>query len=186
VALRSGPGNDQKSVGMAESGHMVEVLQPGEEWSFVRLGSGTEGYLMTRYLTTTPPARFRFDQLQEKNKHLNAQTASLLEENTRLKAENEKLVAAVSAAEKELAVLRGDFDAFRKEAADVMALKTRADALAAEVDQKNDEIARLASGPLAILQNENLYWFLAGAAVLLAGFLAGYAVKRPRRWSTLS
>jgi hypothetical protein len=44
----------------------------------------------------------------------------------------------------------------------------------------------LESGPLAILQNENLYWFLAGSAVLLAGFLAGYVVKRPRRWSTLS
>jgi hypothetical protein len=39
---------------------------------------------------------------------------------------------------------------------------------------------------MAILENENLYWFLAGAAVLLAGFFAGYSVKRPRRWSTLS
>jgi SH3 domain protein len=186
VALRSGPGNDQKSLGMAESGNPVEVLKSGEEWSLVRLGNGTEGFLLTRYLTATPPARFRLDQLQEKTKALTAQAASLLEENKRLKAENEELAAAVSAARKEVAALHGEFDAFRQEASDVTALKFRNDALAAELDQKKREVSQLESRPMAILENENLYWFLAGAAVLLVGFFAGYSVKRPRRWSTLS
>jgi SH3 domain protein len=186
VALRSGPGNDQKSLGMAESGNPVEVLKSGEEWSLVRLGNGTEGFLLTRYLTATPPARFRLDQLQEKTKALTAQAASLLEENKRLKGENEELAAAVSAARKEVAALHGEFDAFRQEASDVTALKSRNDALAAELDQKKREVSQLESRPMAILENENLYWFLAGAAVLLVGFFAGYSVKRPRRWSTLS
>jgi len=186
VALRSGPGNDQKSLGMAESGNPVEVLKSGEEWSLVRLGNGTEGFLLTRYLTATPPARFRMDQLQEKTKALTAQAASLLEENKRLKGENEELAAAVSAARKEVAALHGEFDAFRQEASDVTALKSRNDALAAELDQKKREVSQLESRPMAILENENLYWFLAGAAVLLVGFFAGYSVKRPRRWSTLS
>lgn len=185
VALRAAPGNDQKSVAMVESGQALEVLKPGEEWSMVRLANGAEGYLLSRYLTSAPPVRLRFDQLQEKNKTLNAQAAALTEENTRLKAEIEKLAAVVSTGERETAVLKSEFDAFRKEAADVTALKSRADALAAELDQKKAELARWESGPLAILENENLYWFLAGAVVLLAGFFTGYAVKRPRRWSTL-
>jgi len=186
VALRAGPGNDQKSIGIAESGQAVEVVKPGEEWSLVRLGNGTEGYLLSRYLTAAPPVRQRFDQLQEKTKALTAQAAALLEENARLKTDNEKLAAALSAEERATAALKGDFDAFRKEAADVVALKSTAAALAAELDQKNEEIARLQSGPLAILDDDNLYWFLAGAAVLMVGFLAGYAVKRPRRRSTLN
>jgi hypothetical protein len=69
---------------------------------------------------------------------------------------------------------------------DVTALKSRSEELVAELDQKKRELAQLQAGPLAILENENFYWFLAGAAVLLIGFLAGYNVKRPRRWSTLS
>jgi len=186
VALRSAPGNDHKSVATTESGQAVEVLKPGEEWSLVRLGNGAEGYLLTRLLTTNPPARYRFDQLQEKNKTLSAQAAALTEENNRLKAEIEKLVAVVSSGEKEVAALQGEFDAFRGEAADVTALKSRADALAAELDQKKTELARWESGPLAILENENLHWFLAGAVVLLAGFFTGYAAKRQRRWSSLS
>lgn len=186
VALRAGPGNDQKSVGIAESGQAVEIVKPDGEWSLVRLGNGTEGYLLSRYLTTAPPVRQRFDQLQEKAKELTAQAAALLEENAHLKNDNERLAAALSAEEKEIGALKSDFDAFRREAADVVALKSRADALAVELDQKNGEIARLQSGPLAILDDENLYWFLAGAAVLMVGFLAGYAVKRPRRRSTLN
>jgi len=67
---------------MAESGTPVEVLKPGEEWSLVRLGNGTEGYLLSRYLTATAPARFRLDQLQEKNKTLNAQAAASLKKTT--------------------------------------------------------------------------------------------------------
>lgn len=186
VSLRAAPGNDQRTIGMTESGQAVEVIKPGEEWSLVRLGNGTEGYLLSRYLTTAAPVRLRIDQLQEKNKNLSTQAAGLVEENARLKVENEKLAAALSAGENELAAIKAEFEAFRREAADVTALKSKADALAAELDQKKEEIARLESGPLAILENENLYWFLAGAAVLMIGFLAGYVVKRPRRWSTLS
>ena len=186
LSLRSGPGNDQKSIGAVESGSPVDVLKPGEEWTLVRLGNGTEGYLLSRYLTTAPPARFRMDQLLEKNKTLSAQAAGLLEENTRVKAENEKLTAAVAAGEKEIAVLKSDFEAFKKEAAEVVALKSRTEALSVELEEKKQEIARLQSGPLAILESENFYWFLSGAAVLLAGFLTGYAVKRPRRWSAFN
>jgi SH3 domain protein len=126
------------------------------------------------------------DQLQEKNKALSAQAGNLVEENARCKAENEKLAAAVSAGEKKIAALQDDFDALRKAAADVVALQSKADALAAELEQKKQHIARLESGPLAILEDQNLYWFLAGAAVLLVGLLIGYVMKRPRRWSTLS
>jgi SH3 domain protein len=186
VALRSAPGSDHKSVATTESGQPVEVLKPGEEWSLVRLGNGAEGYLLTRLLTTNPPLRQRLDQLQEKNKTLSAQAAVLMEENTRLKAEIERLADVVSAGEKEVAELQGEFDAFRTEAADVTALKSRADALAAELDQKKSELARWESGPLAILENENIHWFLAGAVVLLAGFITGYAAKRQRRWSSLN
>jgi SH3 domain protein len=186
VALRSAPGNDHKSVATTESGQAVEVLKSGEEWSLVRLGNGAEGYLLTRLLTTNPPARYRFEQLQEKNKTLSGQAAALMEENNRLKAEIEKLAAVVSTGEKEVAALQGEFEAFRKEAADVTALKSRADALAAELEQKKTELARWESGPLAIMDNENLQWFLAGAVVLLAGFFTGYVTKRQRRWSSLN
>jgi SH3 domain protein len=186
LAVRSGPGNDQKSIGMLESGQMVEIVKPGDEWTQVRMANGTEGYVMSRYLVSQQPAKFRADQLQEKNKALVAQVASLMEENSRLKAENEKLAAASSASQKEIGSLRSEFEAFKTEAADVTALKAKYDAQAAELAEKRAKIAQLETQWSDILDPNNLYWFLAGAGVLLAGFFTGYSVKRQRRWSSLS
>lgn len=186
VAVRSGPGNDQKSVGMLESGQMVEIVKPGDEWTLVRMANGTEGYVVSRYLVSQQSGKFRADQLQEKNKALSAQAAGLVEENSRLKAENEKLAAASSAGQKEISSLRSEFEAFKTEAADFTALKAKYDAQAAELAEKKAKVAQLETQWPDILDPNNLYWFLAGAGVLLAGFFTGYSVKRQRRWSSLS
>jgi SH3 domain protein len=186
VAVRSGPANDQKSLGTLESGQMVEIVKPGDEWALIRMPNGTEGYVMARYLVSQQPAKFRSDQLQEKNKTLSAQAAGLLEENSRLKAENEKLALESSASQKELSSLQSQFEEFKKEAVDFIALKAKYDAQATELAEKQAKIAQLETQWPDILDPNNLYWFLAGAGVLLVGFLTGYSVKRQRRWSSLS
>jgi SH3 domain protein len=152
----------------------------------VQLPNGTQGYLLSRYLTPQPPARHRFDQLQEKNKHLTVQATGLQEENNRLKAENEKLAAAAGGYQKETDAVRREYEVFKVQASDVASLKARYDAAVAELDQKNKEIAALNPESASILRDVNLYWFLAGAGVLLAGLLIGLSLKRQRRWSSLT
>jgi SH3 domain protein len=178
VSVRSGPAADQKSVGLVESGNLVEVLKPGEEWSQIRLPGGVEGYVQSRYLTSAPPTKYRLDQLQEKQRALAAQAAGAAEENSRLKSDIERLTAA----QKELEALRAEFDRFRSDAADVTTLKARHDAVAAELAESRQKIADLEAQPAEILTLGNLYWFLGGAGVLLVGFLTGFSVKRQRRW----
>jgi SH3 domain protein len=185
LSVRSGPANDQKSLGLVESGQMVDVLKSSDEWSLVRTATGIEGYVLSRYLTSQPPAKFRFDQVQEKNKTLTAQAAGLVEETTRLKAENEKLAAAAAAGQRELAALKNEFEAFRKDAAEVTELKAKYHRLEAELAERQEKIAQLENPSNELLNPNNLYWFLAGAGVLLAGFFTGFSVKRQRRWSSL-
>ena len=185
LSVRSGPANDQKSLGLVESGQMVDILKTGEEWTLVRTPTGIEGYVLSRYLVSQPPAKFRFDQVQEKNKTLTAQSAGLVEETTRLKADNEKLAAAAAAGQRELAALKNEFAAFRKDAAEVTELKAKYHRLEAELAERQEKIAQLENPSNDILNPNNLYWFLAGAGVLLAGFFTGFSVKRQRRWSSL-
>jgi SH3 domain protein len=185
LSVRSGPANDQKSLGLVESGQMVDVLKSSDEWSLVRTATGIEGYVLSRYLTSQPPAKFRFDQVQEKNKTLTAQAAGLVEETARLKADNEKLAAAAAAGQRELAALKNEFEAFRKDAAEVTELKAKYHRLEAELAERQEKIAQLENPSNDILNPNNLYWFLAGAGVLLAGFFTGFSVKRQRRWSSL-
>ena len=186
LTVRSGPGNEHKSIALTESGQQLELIKSGEEWSLVRLANGAEGYVLARYLTTVPPGRFQFLQLQEKIKVLTAQAAGLAEESKRLKAENEKLAAAVAGSQAQTESLRGEYETFKHEASDFVGLKARTDAQAAELEQKNKQIAALEAQSDDVYRTTYLYWFLAGAGVLFAGFLTGYSVKRQRWKSSLS
>jgi len=186
LSVRSGPGNEHKSIALTESGQQLELIKPGEEWSLVRLANGTEGYVLSRYLTKVQPGRSQYLQLQDQTKALTAKAADLAEENSRLRAENEKLAAAVSGGQKEIDSLHGEFETFKQEASDTIALKAKTDALAAELEQKNKQVAALQTQSDDVYQTIYLYWFLAGAAVLFIGFLTGYSVKRQRKRSSLS
>jgi SH3 domain protein len=185
VTVRSGPGNEHKSVALVESGNSVELVRVEGEWSLIRVGSGTEGFILSRYLTSNPPPKFRLDQLQEKHKSLSAQAAGLLEENQRLKTENEKLAAAVSDGQREVSALRREFETFKKEASEFTELKTNYDELAADLSQKKQTIAQLETQANDLLNPAYFYWFLTGAGVLLVGFLTGFSVRRQRRRSSL-
>lgn len=186
VAVRSGPGSEHKSLAVTESGQALEMLKPGDEWSLVRLPNGTEGYILSRFLTEAQPGRYQLLRLEEKIKTLTTQAAALLEENNRLKAEKEQMAAAASDGQRALDALRAEFERFRSETADGAALKAKADALAEELEQKTRQIAELSARPEDLFPVTTLYWFLAGAGVLLVGFLTGYSIKRQRRWSSLS
>jgi len=186
LAVRSGPGNEHKSIAVTESGQQVELIKSGEEWSLVRLANGAEGYVLARFLTTVPPGRFQYLQLQDKIKALTAQAAGLAEENSRLKTENEKLAAAVSGGQNQIGSLRSEYETFKQEASDLVGVKAKTEALAAELEQKNKQLAALETQPEDVYRTTYLYWFLAGAAVLFSGFLTGYSVKRQRWKSSLS
>jgi len=186
LAVRSGPGNEHKSIAVTESGQQVELIKSGEEWSLVRLANGAEGYVLARFLTTVPPGRFQYLQLQDKIKALTAQAAGLAEENSRLKTENEKLAAAVSGGQNQIGSLHSEYETFKQEASDLVSLKAKTETLAAELEQKNRQLAALETQPDDVYRTTYLYWFLAGAAVLFSGFLTGYSVKRQRWKSSLS
>jgi SH3 domain protein len=186
LAVRSGPGNEHKSIGLTESGQQLELIKSGEDWSLVRLANGAEGYVLARYLTTVPPGRFQYLQLQDKIKALTAQAAGLVEENSRLKSENEKLAAAVSGGQNQIGSLRSEYETFKQEASDLVSLKAKTETLAAELEQKNKQLAALETQPDDVYRTTYLYWFLAGATVLFTGFLTGYSVKRQRWRSSLS
>ena len=53
-------------------------------------------------------------------------------------------------------------------------------------DMTNKQLAALETQPDDVYRTTYLYWFFAGAAVLLAGFLTGYTAKRQRWKSSLS
>ncbi len=100
VTLRSGQGTGFSIVRMVRSGSPVEVLETSSAsgYSRVRVAGGTEGWVLTRYLTDSPigaealvAARQRVDQLSRENRELIEERNRLMSEGDNLAGELQRL-----------------------------------------------------------------------------------------------
>ncbi len=185
VTVRSGPSTEYKILDIAESGQRVEVLETGEDWTLVKLASGKEGYVTTRYLVPGPTYAIRFNQLQVKQKALTQQATALLEENTILRAENKKLKSALNGTEKSLKKLDGDYQELKTGSAEFLSLKTKYKKISEQLAGQTQKADKLDKALSKVELNQYIKWFLAGSGVLLVGFIVGFSARRQRRRPSL-
>ena len=185
LTLRSGPSTEHKILAVVESGQVLEMVEPGDDWSLVRNASGKEGYVLTRYLMPGPTHNVRLEQLQTKHKALMQQSATLLEENTRLKSENRKIKSELDNSEKAFKKLNADYDKLKAGSADYIELKARYDSTSTKLAEQTKRANTLDEELRAIEINQYIKWFLAGSGVLLVGFIVGFSAKRQRRRPSL-
>jgi SH3 domain protein len=185
LTLRSGPSTEHKILAVVESGQQVEILQPGEDWSLVRIDDGKEGYVLSRYLVPEATNNVRLAQLQAKQKTLMQQAATLLEENTRLKKDNKKLKSISDENETALKKLRSDYDKLKAGSAEYIALKEKYKTVSGQLAEQTKRAGSLDEELRAIEMNQYIKWFLAGSGVLLVGFIVGFSARRQRRRPSL-
>jgi SH3 domain protein len=178
VTLRTGQGTGFSIVRMVRSGTPVEILQqdPGSGYTRVRMPGGTEGWILTRYLTDNPvgaeqlvTAQQRIDQLQRENRQL-------VEERDRYLKEADSLA-------EELARLK-DLSS------NALALEDANQQLRTAAARHEETIGRLQEDNERLASRTRRDWFIAGAGVLVIGIVLGVVLprirwRRRRSWSDL-
>jgi SH3 domain protein len=178
VTLRTGQGTGFSIVRMVRSGTPVEILQqdPGSGYTRVRMPGGTEGWVLTRYLTDNPvgaeqlvTAQQRIDQLQRENRQL-------VEERDRYLKEADSLA-------EELARLK-DLSS------NALALEDANQQLRTTAARHEETIGRLQEDNERLASRTRRDWFVAGAGVLVIGIVLGVVLprirwRRRRSWSDL-
>ena len=185
LTLRSGPSTEHKILAVVESGQQVEMLEPGEDWSLVRIADGKEGYVLTRYLVPEATHNVRLAQLQAKHKTVMQQAAALLEENTQIRNDNKKLKSTSDENEKTLKKLRSDYDKLKAGSAEYITLKEKYKTVSGQLAEQTQRADTLDEELKAIEINQYIKWFLAGSGVLLVGFIVGFSARRQRRRPSL-
>ena len=181
LTLRTGPSIENKIISVLESGQMMEVVEFGDEWSRVQLPNGKEGWVLSRYLTTNETNNIKLQRLEAKHKNLMIQAAELLEENTRLKEENNRFSTQFKTNQKQLAETQSDYKALKAEAAEFLTLKTNYERTASELAEQTAKAKQLEEQLSSLEMNTYIKWFLAGSGVLVVGFIIGFSTKRQRR-----
>jgi len=185
LTLRSGPSTEHKILSVIESGQQVEIMEPGDDWTLVRLANGKEGYVLSRYLTPEPTHNVRLEQLQSKHKALMQQSAELLEENTRFRKESQQGQLSLDNNEKALEKLRADYEQLKAGSAEYLDLKEKYTTVSAQLAEQTKRADALDEELRGIEINQYIKWFLAGSGVLLVGFIVGFSARRQRRRPSL-
>ena len=93
IMMRSGKSTKQRIIKQLKSGTQLELIQVDEESGFaeVKLPSGDQGWVLTRYLRTTPTSRIRLPELESRLENSVNQNKELRKEIDDLKKEKQEL-----------------------------------------------------------------------------------------------
>jgi SH3 domain protein len=184
VELRRGPGIEFLILRNLEAGERVEVLEQNESAGYARVrvaDQGTEGWILTRFLTAEPIARERLvvaerslAAARERVTALEAQTAELSRDLAATRAQLTDSQTNHGSVSKELADLR-------TASANVVQIREQNTSLQQRLVQRDREVEELTADNARLGGRNNQNWFVVGAAVLLAGIVIGLVAPTLRR-----
>lgn len=183
--LRTGPGTNRKILAMLPAGQLVEVIGQEEEWSEVRLPNGKEGWIPTLYLSNETPITIkyrnletRYNDLIEKNKSLDEKLSETSSSSSDLSRTLQETQAALKKVEAKYETLKKESAEFIKFKATFVQNQKELKETRSKAEQFETELNRLASSQL-------IEGFLYGGGLVIIGFIAGFALKKPKRRSGL-
>ena len=192
IPIRRGQGTEYRIVALVSDGTRVEVVERGESYSLVRLDNDKEGWILTRFLSDTPPLTQVVEQLTRENEALKLlqqqseeklvvqeqQSSQRLDELSQTLMETDE---ALRAAQAEKAALAASFEKLRKDTANVIEIKQELTDVAAENKAIKEKLSVLARENEELKNDEKINWFLAGGGVLLLGIIIGKITSRSRK-----
>lgn len=182
VDMRRGQGNRFAITRMLPSGTRVELIEADAEtgYSRVRTPSGAEGWVLSRFLDSEPPARLRLPEVEARHRTLQQQQSELSDEARALRGERDGLQREISQLQSASAGLEKDLAEIRTVSADALKTAEENRALQARAAAAEQRANELEARNLELTDQGRRNWFLAGAGVLLLGFLLGLVLPRIR------
>jgi SH3 domain protein len=183
VELRRGPSTEYLILRNLEAGAAVQVLEDaGAGYSRVRVqDQGTEGFILTRFLTPEPIAR---DKLAAAESGLAAAKARA----TELEQQVRSLTAELGGTKTDLAQTRSSHDQVSKDltdlraaAANVVEIRDQNESLRQRLIQREREVEELTAANTRLSSQDKQNWFIVGAGVLLGGVVIGLIAPSLRR-----
>lgn len=184
VELRRGPSTEYLILRNLEAGTALEVLEQDAAAGYSRVrvaDQGTEGWILTRFLTSEPIARERLAvaernlaSAQTKVGDLERKVADLSAELATTHADLDQTRTTHGAVSKELAEIR-------TAAANVVEIRDQNQTMGKRLAQRDEEVRKLTAENQDLRSRDKQNWFLVGGGVLLAGIVIGLVAPSLRR-----
>ena len=182
VTMRTGMSTANNIVRMLGSGEALELIETNEEegYSLVETSDGTQGYVISRFLLNTLPARDQLQQLQTAHQALQERSTTQQETIQELTASlDQERTDALSLRQ---ALNRSDeeLETLKVTAASAIDIEQQNRSLLSSVETLQRQVNQLTAENEALNDSTAVDWFVKGAAVCLVAFLIGILVTRIR------
>ncbi|MEE8249981.1 MAG: TIGR04211 family SH3 domain-containing protein [Gammaproteobacteria bacterium] len=183
ITVRTGSSTDNAILANLASGDAVQVLQadPESGYSRVRTESGTEGWVVTRYLVEIPIAQDRLVIAERDLAEAQVRIATLERSVTTSTEELDVTSRRLEVAETANAALTIDLADIRDASENVLNIRDQNESVRRRLNERNAEVDLLTIENDQLRSGSTRDWFFAGAGVLLAGILVGLVAPRLRR-----
>ncbi len=183
ITVRTGPSTENSIISNLVSGDAVEVLQINAETGYtrVRLVSGTEGWVLSRYLVASPVSQDRLIIAESDLAEAQVTVATLEGSVAMLAAELEVTGRRLEETETENASLTKELADLRAASENVLSIRDQNESLRRRLNERNEEAELLAIDNDLLRSRATRDWFVAGAGVLLAGIIVGLIAPGLRR-----
>ncbi len=192
VPLHSGNSTKHRIIHRGlKTGTRLTLLETDNDAGFSRVttAKGTEGWIQNQFLSTTPIARLRLADAQNKQQQLQRELTSLKKNNKEIKQSHSDIQTQVKLLSRQNQNLTAELASIKKISANAINLDTNNRDLLKKNEMLKIEIAELQANNSRLSDKSDKEWFLRGSlAVLIGVFLAILLPKlkpksRSREWS---
>jgi SH3 domain protein len=182
ITMRTGKSTKQSIVRMLSSGTRVELLELDRDsgYALVRTRGGTEGWVLSRYLLSEPPARVTLPELQKRLAEGDSGLQRLTDENQALKKENRDLARQIADLQRDGSRLQDELGEIRELSSNVIQIDEQNRQLSQRLAETEQLLQEMRAENQVLASRSNREWFIVGAAVLFIGMAMGLILPRIR------
>lgn len=184
VELRRGPSIEFLILRNLEAGERVEILEQNESAGYSRVrvaDQGTEGWILTRFLTAEPIARERLAVAERSLSAARERVAALEAQNAELSRDLAATRAELTSSQADHGSVSKELSDLRSASANVVQIREQNTSLQQRLVQRDREVEELTADNANLSGRNSQNWFVVGAAVLLAGVVIGLVAPSLRR-----
>ncbi len=181
INLRRGPGNDYRITQLLDAGEPVTVIETGDGWSHIRTEGGSDGWVLTRFLSNEPAARTQLADMRERVAELEKSNAALREELSEALEGSSELGALKKELVAENKSLKQELSQIKEASANAIRINRENQEFREQILSMESEVERLRHENQALQSRRD--GMKVGAIILLAGVLLGLVLPLFRRRS---
>ncbi len=176
VTIRQKQDNTSKTLANLSIGSAVELVKGDKEWSLVRLPNAGEGWVRSRFLSSSPflPASNLKGGAEGTSIDIPARFKELNDENVRLRKE-------FATCTTDRSTLADKYQTLASDPNGVLHAKTSLGEAQQQIEELQAKLATAQIENTVLRKNESIKWFLVGSSVLLVGWLIGRLTSSTRK-----